>query len=768
MSQNFEIALSMYERALVHFAQRAGRETISLTNSVTLPQAEKAAKLALGDKADQDVGPALQSILGRLFGQNLPGIYLPQAMTNHAAQPRLALADADEVTQAYSKTWQEFEQDYQATLVLDQALAVREANLHSLLQRYCWAMPAPGADDVSLFDFARVSAALAVCLDDDQANDEQVALLVGADLSGVQEWLYTLSSTGAARSLRGRSVYLQLLMEVIALDLLEKLGLPMANLLYVGGGNFYLLAPVSAQAKISAYQQEASHRLLKMHKGALYVAMDFTPLSKGILTGTTGKIGQAWDQVNQKLNQRKGRRFAELPVDEMAKAIGSPLGDPGSPEKVCRVCQRIITDQEIREGRIEEVEDTASEGGQKCALCVSFQALGGMLSKADSLVMAQTDIETAQDVSHWQDGLRNFGYHVHVTGTELSQKASMAIQGSALVRLFYWQSSPAGDDFASKLSPAHTVRTYRPLAQCVPVNGQGKTLTFYEIQKESQGIERWGVLRMDVDNLGEIFQKGLPQSSLCHVVGLSGLMRLFFEGLVPELASALNQEKPRIHLMYAGGDDLFVVGAWSYLPELAATIQKNFTDFACHNPCLTISGGISIALAEKYPLYQAAREAGEAEEQAKAYDGVGGKKNALNFLGETMTWANGSQEKPIYNSYGWVAARKEQLVSWLSGENALLPRSFLMTLRAIDAEWREWVKQEEGIEPRYRHEDKSLYLGPWQWHLVYSLMRVGERCKDSRVKHEVMTFAKSLVGYEISVLGVMARWTEFLTRGEEL
>jgi len=153
-------------------------------------------------------------------------------------------------------------------------------------------MPAPNSDDVSLYDFARTAAALAVCLDSvqngtEEAGDEEPVLLIGADLSGVQDWLYTLSSDGAAKSLRGRSVYLQLLMEVIALDLLRELGLPTANLLYVGGGNFYLIVPRSKQAQIERYRQLAARRLLSMHEGALYLALASASLPKQALREAT-------------------------------------------------------------------------------------------------------------------------------------------------------------------------------------------------------------------------------------------------------------------------------------------------------------------------------------------------------------------------------------------------------------------------------------------------------------------------------------------------
>lgn len=773
MSKQHETAIAVYQRAFSHFSRRAQQRMPDLARDFGTDYAEEAEQLALGG-ATFDSGtqsPALRSLLGVLFQENKKAYYQPKTMATTAALPDAAnIPELGALTQKYQELWQTFSKEIGNTFVAGQTAKVQEGNLHALLQRYCWAMPAPGVEDVSLYDFARISAALAVCLEDEKADEEKTALLVGADLSGVQDWLYTLSSSGAARSLRGRSVYLQLLMEVIALDLLETLGLPQANLLYVGGGNFYLLAPISAAARIEAYRRTCSRRLLAMHSGALYVAIGTTHLSKTRLRADGQTIGVAWEQVNRALNSQKGQRFAELEDRLMADAIGTAGADPGGPERVCRVCQRVMGNDEDK-----ELIESGNNPGQefKCALCVSFEGLGARLSSAHFMALSHVAHREEGDVTDWQQGLEHFGFRVELRA-KAGELAGAVRSQPGVKRCYYWDEAP---DYPIWPGKEQTIWSFRPLAQCVPTDSEGKTLTFEEIVKAAEGIPRWGVLRMDVDNLGSIFQQGLPQSSLCHVVGLSGLMRLFFEGQVPLLAQAINTrdgQKPRIHLMYAGGDDLFVVGAWSYLPELAASIRSAFSEFACGNPRITISGGISIAPADKYPLYQAARDAGEAEHQAKEYKGIGGDKNALTFLGETMTWAKGTDEHPIYHSYAWVSNRVSDLTDWLDGDQAQLPRSFLQNLRAIDGEWRDWVRQERGMKarhgfsPRYIHgtePEKTLYLGPWQWHLVYSLKRVGEKQKKE-MQESIQDLMQHIVNGEVRSIGFASRWAEYRLRKE--
>jgi CRISPR-associated protein Csm1 len=260
---------------------------------------------------------------------------------------------------------------------------------------------------------------------------------------------------------------------------------------------------------------------------------------------------------------------------------------------------------------------------------------------------------------------------------------------------------------------------------------------------------------MDVDKLGAIFQQGVKPASLSRVVGLSGMLRLFFEGYVPKIANEFNANgQRRIYLMYAGGDDLFVVGGWSHLPELAWQIRKALREFAAGNDKVTISAGISLALSKRYPIYQAAQDAGEAEEMAKREG-----RNRIAFLGQAVEWENKSPADFLS-----IHRRVQQIAEWLNQYN--LNRSFLMRLRAIDAEMRVWQKQESVVaQARYIHDsNKRLYLGPWLWHMVYGLRRATERIQDGEAKSSVNHFIENIVPQEIEVLGLESRWAEFLTR----
>ena len=90
-------------------------------------------------------------------------------------------------------------------------------------------------------------------------------------------------------------------------------------------------------------------------------------------------------------------------------------------------------------------------------------------------------------------------------------------------------------------------------------------------------------------------------------------------------------------VIYAGGDDLFVAGAWSELVELAFDIRHAFKRYTSLNPYVDISGGVGV-FRPKYPLYRMAQETGELEDVAKRPRKDGGEKGALCLFREDLVF----------------------------------------------------------------------------------------------------------------------------------
>lgn len=87
------------------------------------------------------------------------------------------------------------------------------------------------------------------------------------------------------------------------------------------------------------------------------------------------------------------------------------------------------------------------------------------------------------------------------------------------------------------------------------------------------GIHRLGVMRADVDNLGTVFISGMPEEyvSISRTATLSRQLSLFFK---VELTNILRGSQ--ITVIYSGGDDIFLIGAWDEVVEKAVEIRKAF------------------------------------------------------------------------------------------------------------------------------------------------------------------------------------------------
>jgi CRISPR-associated protein Csm1 len=92
------------------------------------------------------------------------------------------------------------------------------------------------------------------------------------------------------------------------------------------------------------------------------------------------------------------------------------------------------------------------------------------------------------------------------------------------------------------------------------------------------------------------------------------------------------QQRNNLLFIYAGGDDLFVSGAWNEVVEFAFDVYQCFRAYTGQNRDITISGGISIDDV-KFPLYQSAKSSGKAEDAAKDNG-----RDSLALFGQVFKW----------------------------------------------------------------------------------------------------------------------------------
>jgi CRISPR-associated protein Csm1 len=152
----------------------------------------------------------------------------------------------------------------------------------------------------------------------------------------------------------------------------------------------------------------------------------------------------------------------------------------------------------------------------------------------------------------------------------------------------------------------------------------------------AQGRAAWGVLRGDVDNLGIRFRR---VQTIEEHVELSVMYKQFFAGEL-ELLCSLPEYWRKVSILYTGGDDFAVYGAWDALIPLAREIQRLFHRFSEENlkdfpgpDGKTITMAVGIARDTDAGIASVYEEAGRLLELAKATD-----RDCIFVLGHTLEW----------------------------------------------------------------------------------------------------------------------------------
>lgn len=659
----------------------------------------------------------------------------------------------------------------------DETLPQFIESLLYLLQLHTWCLPCSyqaSLPDVSLYDHSRMASALATALSDYQEGEPALTQLIGGDLSGVQRFIYTITAKGATSSLRGRSFYLQLLTEAAARYTLRQLGLPLTSLIYAGGGNFYILAPAGANSL--PIQEHISRVLLRHHRGELYLALASQPLQEKDFF--KGEISKRWDDLTNALNYAKLRAFSEL--GSGLDQLFSPQGSGGNEDALCQVCGS-------------EHPQTSAGGVRKCPPCSAYETLGRDLREAHFLAyrtipeapLSSTNFFTGS----WKDVLAHLGLKVSLAerlnalDRDGSALTFLALDDQAYQELKPAVGKPIGRRFMVNVTPLVTPKEM-DMFKVLPKDDDrdvpevGDVKPFDMLEQQSDGIKRLGILRMDVDNLSQILRSGFGDgATLSRLGALSFAISLYFEGWVDKLARNANEEissdgfKQRIYSIYSGGDDLFFVGSWDAIVELARRIRADLGHYAGQHPGIHASAGI-VLVGGKYPLYQAAQDAGQAEEHAKALQWisvVGGHrrtKDAVAFLGQVMPWQQFGLEDCAHPEPQTVHAWAHRLQTALTPKEA--PRSLLGLLMGLQEKYDKAAeeKQRQGTDLNQQRQKQAIW-GPWNWQSAYFLRRMQKRSRQDSLKELLEAVLKLLQSDQfasIEWIGLAARWAELKLR----
>ncbi len=648
----------------------------------------------------------------------------------------------EEAREEYRRLFSDFEKDL-SLLCHKNHVELWAQHFDSLLRVYTSHIPAARVGkvihDVSLYDHLRTTAALAGALylyhrETESLNEKAICddrpkkfLLVSGDFYGIQDFIFRGGGEERhhrAKLLRGRSFLVSLMMELAAQTLCEKVGLSFLSVFFSAAGKFHLLAPntESARKAINEAYEQINNWLYENFFGECAIGFALTEASPSEFTG--GSFVKLWQRHLDNLEEAKFNRF------ELAQHGGVfedylDSFDNTLPKPICPLCdtrpsaREVLNDDYIKR-RGQEEEACA------CKLCRDQAFLGTELVKGKRLAVVKGDDGALKEPLF---GLYQIKFLNGCAGEfadkkklirlyDLNVKAGKPPVGATFLPINGYVPVFKEEDqyFDCLLAGQKQEQKYEELIEDIK---EERPKSFYHLAQKAlraefedqkikcYGLPALGVLKADVDNLGAIFGCGLPEG-LFTISRLSTMSRQLNNFFTIYLPYALEYEKngrfQDIYTVFAGGDDLFLIGPWNRVRELALFLREKFAAYVCENPKLHFSAGITLHKPH-VPVDLLAEEAEEALSRAKTEP-----KDQVSMFGQVVSW----------KAFQELFEIEQTLASWHEG---FLSRGALYRLNDLLALAEEEARLlSSGSIPWHR-----LQCVKWPAFLRYFLVRLIER-----------------------------------------
>ena len=462
--------------------------------------------------------------------------------------------------------------------------------------------------DTSLYEHMRLTSIFALAL----LENREKFILIRGDISGIQDFIAKITSKKALKFLKGRSFFLELLNIAAAFRICRELEIPPTQILSATAGSFTVIAPAK-----EGYNEMLKELRKKINKELIDIGIYIAIAWDEFEYDEVRDFSRLMDKVGKNLEDLKLRRYHELVEENYEFVFGVDM-EKQSIQKECDVCKVQVDKEDIKS--IELTKETTEETEEKlevCNRCYEIYTLSDKLVKIGRLINEAKGRGFYVGIYYNGQGdihLLDIGFKVEALPENLSDADFVYVANSVdfLEDVFIKNNVGCGFRFFN-VNIAET--------------------SVDKIAESSQGAKYVGILKMDGDDMGKIFSIGVKdwwskkeidsvKMSPGRYATLSSLMELFFGYCVDRICREGNfftrgrfAEEPGIYVVFSGGDDLFVLGPWNQVINLAMKIQEEYLAFT-GNPNLTISAGVNI-VGKKFPIYKSYLTTIEALEEAK-------------------------------------------------------------------------------------------------------------------------------------------------------
>lgn len=504
------------------------------------------------------------------------------------------------------------------------------------------------ADVPSLPEDKSIKLALERCK---EHSKESVSpyILVNGDLSGIQNTVYTISSKGALKSLRARSFMLELLCEHLCYELItECFGSYIGyreNIIFSGGGSFCLLLPNNGiKEHVKALKKKINDWAFEEFAGKLYISMVSTELNDNDLH--EDNFRNIWCEIiEKKMNRDKKQKF-KWNLNDIFNDEYNKEPEQKTNKEECQICHRddirisadnpfySLDDMPKPITTSHDLKNIAKDTDHSVvhSLCFHLYRLGDELTKFKYIYRYRTFSDSDICIKFPDINGKPVYYSVTNCIDVICSEKGGDIDCKWIINSFDYEK----EDYTPFLY-ANYVRKVGDLHTAEKTKEKGEyenktTASFTDLSRVACGANLIGCLRMDVDNMGKII-KNMKPFTIAHLANLSKMLNVFFKVYLTRICEGdlgIDEDGKEIEptdltskqykknggrnvsIVYAGGDDLFIVGAWDEVAELSYDIQRCFARYSG----LGISAGLTLHKA-KFPLYQMAKLSGDAESFAK-------------------------------------------------------------------------------------------------------------------------------------------------------
>jgi CRISPR-associated protein Csm1 len=478
-------------------------------------------------------------------------------------------------------------------------------------------------------------------------------MLVGSDFFGIQNFIFSSGHESASyrsKILRGRSFGVSLFSELAADMLCRAMGLPHLSVVLNAAGKFNIIAPntESARAAVVEVREKINSWLYAVSYGQSSMGLACTPASPAEFH--LGSFATLWSRHKGDMELAKSNKI------DLAKNGGAVSGyldsfDNTLSPDLCPFCG-------VRPAQIMASGDPyLGEEGAACRICRDHIMLGTRLVKSGYIV-----IHCGEDRMPGKEKLLSplFGEY-QLSFVEEKKLQSLSVESVRKV----WNTKLTADGSIVSTVTNRLINGYVPVyseqdlhdsrlthpsrkeedrENLVQGATDGRPKTFGDIARLAlfatdttgtrlKGTEALGILKADVDQLGLLMGCGLPENrySISRIATLSRQLDSFFSVYLPSLLRS-DERFGAVYTVFAGGDDLFLIGPWNRMVNLASMLRKEFARFVCNNDQIHFSAGITIGKPHS-PLDSFAERAERDLEYAKDLG-----RNMVTVFEQTVTW----------------------------------------------------------------------------------------------------------------------------------